>query len=312
MKKVKLSILAILIQSTLAFCQTTQEDFLVLQGPYFGQKKIDLKPELFADNILARNYNSFHSAIVFNPENNECYWQCDLGKQEFTIMWSRIKDGKWTKPEIAPFAKTEYRDDSPFISPDGQKLFFLSRRPLIEGEKPGKENIWVMDRLENGWSEPRPLPDYINSIPRIHWQISVDNKGNLYFSSNQMESRGRRGDILYSEFKDGAYANPEKLESIINSPDYEFSPFISPDGSYLLFSRETYGNGTCRIYITFKTKEGNWTEPVNLNDNYGIKGICPMITKDGKYLFYLDWVNSRSQPFWVNAEFIDELRSANL
>lgn len=309
MKKLISIIAVLLFLSVITKGQINYNIFPDLTGPYFGQKQVGQKPELFADNILARNYNSFHSAIVFNPENNECYWQCDFGKQEFTIMWSRIKDGKWTKPEIAPFAKTEYRDDSPFISPDGQKMFFLSRRPLIEGEKTGKENIWVMDRGENGWSEPKPLPDCINSIPRIHWQISVDNKGNLYFSSNQMESRGRRGDIYFSEYKNGTYANPVKLESIINSPDYEFSPFISPDGSYLLFSRETYGNGTCRIYITFKTNDGKWTEPINLNDKYGIKGICPIVTKDGKYLFYLDWVSSRSQPFWVEAKFIEELRN---
>jgi len=308
MKKTILIGVTIAFQSMIVLCQTSSNDFPFLKGPYFGQQPVGQKPELFADGILARNYNSFHSAIVFNPENNECYWQCDFGKQEFTIMWSKIRDGQWTKPEIAPFAKTEYRDDSPFISPDGSKLFFLSRRPLKEGEKNGKENIWVMDRIETGWSVPRPLPECINSIPGIHWQISVDMKGNLYFSSNQMESRGRRGDIYISEFINGSYSDPEKLVSIINTPDYEFSPFISPDGSYLLFARETYGNGNCRIYVTFKTYDGKWTEPINLYDSYGIKGICPIVTNDGKYLFYLDWVNSRSHPFWVNAEFIKELR----
>jgi hypothetical protein len=76
-----------------------------------------------------------------------------------------------------------------------------------------------------------------------------------------------------------------------------------------LFSRETYREGTCRIFVSFiKSQDGKWTEPVDLNDKYGIKGMCPMVTKDGKYLFYLDYVNSRSQPFWVSARFIEELR----
>ena len=69
-----------------------QDDFPLLQGKYFGQTPPGTNPELFADNILARNYNSFHSTIAFNPEGNECYWQCDFGKQEFTVMWSRIRD----------------------------------------------------------------------------------------------------------------------------------------------------------------------------------------------------------------------------
>ncbi|MFH1197141.1 MAG: hypothetical protein V1720_15700 [bacterium] len=306
MKNSLLTILSLIIIASNIFSQ--QNNSKNLSGPYLGQQLQGSTPEIFAEGILAKRYDSFHSTIAFTSAGDECYWQSDLSSNEFTISWARIENGKWTEPEIAPFAKIEYRDDCPFISPDGKKLFFISRRPLSKGEKAGKENIWFMDRMESGWSEPQPLPSNINDMSRIHWQVSVDNEGNLYFSIHQNESRGRRGDIYCSKLVNGNYIDPEKLDEVINSPDYEFSPFISPDGSYLLFSRETYGNGRCRIYISFKTKTGKWTEPINLYESYGIKGICPAVTKDNKYLFYLDYINSHSQPFWTDTKFIDELR----
>ena len=283
-------------------------DFPVLKGQYFGQEPPGITPELFADGILANKYHSFHSCLMFSAHGEECYWQARLSNRERVLVYSKLENGKWTPPEIASFSKIEYADDCPFISPDGKKLFYISRRPIKKGIESNKENIWVVEETLSGWGEPKPLPPTINAMSVIHWQISVDQKNNLYFSTYQMERTGRRGDIYCSEFLNGEYAEPEKLGPNINAPDYEFSPFISPDGSYILFSREKYGVGTCRIFISFSDDSGNWSEAKDLNGFYGIKGICPVVSKDEKYLFFLDYINSFSQPFWTDAKFIEELR----
>lgn len=282
-------------------------DFSEFKGIYLGQKTPNNTPVFFANGLIANNYRSFHSSIVFTPDGTECYWQCRIGNNKFTIMWSRIVSGKWTKPEIAPFAKVEYRDDVPFVSPDGKKIFFISRRPLKPGDSGGKENIWVVDIGKDIIRDPIPLPQNINSLPSIHWGISVDAVGNLFFSINKYEQQGRRGDIYYAKYKNGTYSDPIKLSRTINTSDYEFSPFISPDGSYIIFSREYYGVGNCKLFISFLGKDGNWEEPIDLIENYGIKGICPLVTRDGKYLFFLDYYNSHSQPYWVDASFIEKL-----
>jgi len=312
MKSNSVIIMAIMYFIPFLGCDAQNEkkeiDLSSLRGPYLGQKPPGETPEFFADGIIANKYLSFHSSLIFTPDGNECYWQCQVNKNQYTILSSKIKDGKWTPPEIAPFAIIEYRDDSPFISPDGKRFFFISRRPLNKNDQGGKENIWVMERTDQGWSEPEPLPPCINSLTGIHWQISVDQQGTLYFSTHKNESRGRRGDIYHSEFANGNYSNPVKLGNKINSADYEFSPFISPDGSYLIFSREKYGIGAYRLFISYKDKTGNWTEAINLYESNGIKGICPIVSKDAKYLFFLDYYKSHSQPFWVDAGFIKNLK----
>ncbi|MFH2048990.1 MAG: hypothetical protein ABIJ12_06060 [bacterium] len=283
-------------------------DFQTLTGPYFGQQPPGKTPELFADSIIANRYKSFHTSLMFSSDGTACYWQAEYTPGEEFIAYSNIENERWTTIEIAPFSKIGYRDDAPFISPDGTKLFFISIRPLEKGVESHKENIWVMERSGKSWGEPKPLPQLINSIPRIHWQMSVDSLNNLYFSAYQKESRGFRGNIYCSEFVNGEYTEPVMLDHNINTSDYEFSPFISPDGSYLLFSRQLYGKGSCRIFISFRNEDDTWGEAINLYDTYGIKGICPIVSNDNKYLFFLDYVKSHSQPFWVDASFIEKLR----
>src|SRR4029079_9052859 len=77
------------------------------------------------------------------------------------IVGARFVDGRWTMPEVAPFSG-RYSDADPFITADGKKFYFISRRPA-----PGKTSrdldIWVMDKTETGWSEPRNLGQPVNS-----------------------------------------------------------------------------------------------------------------------------------------------------
>jgi WD40 repeat protein len=283
-------------------------DFSGLKGEYLGQKPPRITPELFADGILANKYRSFHSSLMFSKNGEECYWQARLSGRESALVYSKMENENWTSPEIVSFSRIEYKDDCPFVSPDGKALFFISRRPIEKGIESNKENIWVVKKTSSGWGAPEPLPQIINSMSIIHWQISVDRQKNLYFSTYQMESSGRRGDIYCSKILNGEYAEPVKLGPNINTSDYEFSPFISPDNSYIIFSREKYGEGSCRLFISFSDEKGDWAEAKDLNEWHGIKGICPIVSKDEKYLFFLDYVNSFTQPFWTDAKFIEELR----
>ena len=109
-----------------------------------------------------------------------------------------------------------------------------------KGEPIKGENIWVMDRTAAGWSEPTPLPPAINSLSK-HWQISVDREGDLYFGVwkvDPVSRRTREHDIYCSRNRNGQYGTPETLGPEINAPDSrQYSPYVVPDGSYLVFTR---------------------------------------------------------------------------
>ena len=291
----------------------SDQKFPVLKGPYLGQAGPGDKPQLFALDIVTTQY-MIHGNVVFTPDGLEAYWSgtyptAGSDSLDYQILMMRQENGIWRAPRLAPFCRLEYQDDCPFVSPDGQRIFFLSKRPL----KPGgplaeKENIWSAERTREGWGEPRPLGDDVNALS-VHWQVSTDRKGNLYFGGQDPAGK-TMSDIFVVRPTKGKYLKPEKLDPTVSSDDLEHSPFIAPDGSYLIFSRASQQRRQLGIFISFKNKDGRWGEPVCLNDIIGCPTAtqCTYVTPDGKYLFYVSWLSSDWASYWVKSDFIEKLR----
>ncbi len=261
--------------------------FPVLAGEYMGQTKPGSRAVPFAPGIVASNsQHAYHSAMAWTPDGNEMYWSVYVGEEEIPFLFqSKNVKGLWTKPEI--FSK----GDAPFISPDGKRFFFIGIREVAETYK---EAVFVREKTASGWSEAKELPETINSVPGIHWQLSVDRKGNLYFGAQLEGSDASR--IYYAEYSDGRYSEPKIVESLKDVGAH--SPFIAPDGSYMIISKEGEG-----LNLLFKNKDGSWTPGINLADSLGIAGECSIVTPDGKYLFFLCSVS-----YWADTSFIEKLR----
>jgi len=270
-------------------------DFPNLTGPYLGQKPPGKTPEPFAVDIP--ELQNLHGMIRFSPDGKAAYWK-PVWRPVEPILVSRMENGQWTAPTTAPFSAANQGDDSPFLSPDGRKIFFISQRPPVIGKQaPKKERIWVTERISEGWSEPRLLPDIINSMDGIHWQFSVDNEGNLYFGARG----GHEGEIYWAKYKDGQFSIPEKLESEINAAGiYNYAPYIYPDGRLLLFSRSR-AKDPAKIFVSVKQKDGTWTEAKMLLDN----AARPAVVPNGEVLFF---ARGDGITCWVDAGFIEELR----
>jgi hypothetical protein len=184
-----------------------------------------MDPLYFASSFIKGN---LHTSPVFMPDGSEVYWS----SQGARIYTMRLENRYWTQPEQIAFSAslTDYRD--PFISPSGDKLFFLSKGTLPNSQLPEKENIWFVEREGNGWGEPRPLGEEVNALD-IHWQISVAANGNLYFASVETGFE----DIYVSKHIDNQYIKAELLGVPINSEQFETTPYIAPDESYIIFTR---------------------------------------------------------------------------
>ena len=262
---------------------TESQKFPILSGLYLGQKPPGKMPERFAPDIFIYN----HSTVTVSPDGKEMYWNSGPKFGEGPIMMTKIVDGKWIKPVEAPFSGKQYSkfDDCPFVSPDNKRLFFISMRPL-GSRADNKENIWYVERTSSGWSEPKPVSEEINAM-KLHWQISVSKDGTLYFNGRNEEGPF----IRYSRCVNGVYAKPE------NTGIDGMSPYISPDESYLLFSRLVSNRPV--PFLCFKSKGDKWNEPIDLQQYIG-NNVCCIVSPDGKYLF--------KDSYWVDASFIEELR----
>jgi len=87
-------------------------------------------------------------------------------------------------------------------------------------------------------------------------------------------------------------------------------PYIAPDGGYLIITKAEGGE---ELSIHFKKKDGTWTKGIEISNGIGIKGaFCPIVTHDGRYLFFVCGIDGKYAPFWVETSFIQDLREAAL
>jgi ankyrin repeat protein/Tol biopolymer transport system component len=280
-----------------------------LKGEYLGQRKPGMKPELFAPDIVSTEKNELNA--VFAPDEKEFYFtrRSSSPGGSGTIMFMEDQNGRWTRPRSASFSGT-YSDVDMFISRNGEELFFCSNRPLPGDKEPKKDtDIWVVRRKGSGWDKPRHLGWPVNS-DRNDYYPTLTHSGTLYFSSHREGSKGEN-DIFRAEYADGGYAAPANLGDAINTEYREFDPFIAPDESFLIFSSgRPGGRGEADLYISFRRSDGTWSQAQNMGEavNSSASDYTPMLSPDGKYLFFTSGRAGVDDIYWVDAGILRKFR----
>ncbi len=153
----------------------------------------------------------------------------------------------------------------------------------------------------SGPSSPPGLEDYYPTLTR---------EGTLYFSSNRPGGFGEN-DVYRARRLNGQWTAPENLGRPVSSEFREFDPFIAPDESYVIFaSTRPGGLGGADLYVSFRERNGAWGEPKNMGPgvNSPASDYTPMLSPDGKYLFFTSGREGQDDIFWVDAGVIAALR----
>jgi dipeptidyl aminopeptidase/acylaminoacyl peptidase len=251
------------------------------------------EPTIFADGVISTR--DFEASITFSPDGNVAYFVKATPDLSFrVILVSRLEKGKWTVPEVAPFSG-EYSDTDPCFSPDGTKLYFASRRP-VEGTTPKPDlDLWVVEKTNTGWGEPRHLTAPVNTESQ-ETSPSVTADGTLYFASNRAGGKGSF-DIYRSKLADGNFGAPENAGDGINTPGPELQVFVTPDDNLLLFAAigRPDGQGSVDLYLSKRT-EGAWSKPTNLGNKINSQGAdtAPRISWDRRHFY---WTSTRGYGF---------------
>ncbi|UCC30550.1 MAG: PD40 domain-containing protein [Phycisphaerales bacterium] len=281
------------------------ERYPALRGPYLGQRPPSTKPEVFAPGIISST-NINHSAPAFSLDGNEVYWSRVLeDPPRVRILYMQQVEGHWTKPGLAPFSSNA-DDDCPVFSPDGRRLYFVSHRPAEDSGLDGKENIWYVEKEGPGWKDVKPVSSVVNKM-NLHWQVSVSSDYTLYFSASQDKTTR----IYRSRLVDSSYAEPKALPYPINSGSGEETPWVAPDESYIIFSSQRKGGlGGADLYISFRNKQKDWLEPVNLGPKVNSRSyeLLPYVSPDQKYLFFVSARGGEYDVYWVESKIIEQLR----
>ena len=301
-----------------------KDDFPLLEDPYLGQSPPGSKPQLFMPGLISTNY--INHCIGFLKEGRVCVFSI----WEKGTFYLYEKDGRWTQPEKVPWQNEQGTTDFA-AGPDGNTIYFQSRRPTAPDDEKQETNIWKVGWTGEGWTEPVLLPSPPNTAEFSEAYPSVAPDGSVYFfTSSRPDSR--IADIYRSKYIDGSYLEAERLPDPINSDYYEVDPFIAPDGSYLLFGSDRPGGyGLMDLYISFLKEDGSWANPINTGPELNPFGIATRmsVTPDGKYYFFPsrhetgiskgeEYTSANIEKwgdydiYWVDTGFINNLRGQSL
>lgn len=317
-----------------AACRNRQTSFPVLRGPYLGQTPPGNTPKIFAPGIISTGL--YTRDIAISKDGKEIYF-CVSDGELSAIFVTGLTENGWTEPAIAPFSGKGFLDFEPHISPDGDRLFFLSNRPPHNQEPQSgwhHQNIWMITRTGTGWSEPQLVDEPI-STEESEFYPSVTNSDVLYFTRAGKNGVAR---IYRSRLENGRYEKPEMVPLAVPESGLLFNAFISPQEDFLMTCALNIDptNKDQDYYISFRSPAGEWSKLIKFGPEINAPGDnanSACVTPDGKYLFFSSSrrdparpevrsgttlrtiVNSKSEPgygssaiYWVDAKIIEGLK----
>lgn len=299
---------------------------------YLAQTPPGTTAELFAPGVVSTEAVELNS--VFSPDGLEFFFTRLIegpdetgdypGKTRSIMHHMVYENGAWSEARplrLFPDAPHTWAADMA-VSPDGQLLYFMGPHPVEPESERSDLNLWVSSRVNGEWSMAEPLPAPINSeANEIYSSVAAD--GSLYFTSNRPGSSASGASGLYraQALDNGGFGEPVNagIEPELGLGD----TFVAPDESYAIFaSRRDGGFGGGDLWVAFREADGGWGDPVNLGPDVNSETLdyCPMVTPDGKYLFFSrrnsnppdgGWPNvSEGDVYWIDASVIERLRPA--
>lgn len=290
-------------------CSQPKQIFLETKDAYFSLTQPGLIPVVFAPDIVSDSTWAEHCQVAVSPDGKEIYWSAwtteykteDGFKNTEQIFYSNFKNGKWSKPAMAEFTMNNPHglNGGPVFSPDGKRLFFYQvKSPWISSDM----NTYYVEKNDNG-----------------EWSTKPINVGEPYNTPNQdyspiFSKQGVAYKNLFGKIAKFTYANNKFTftDSTVIYKKYRqlWNFYMSPNEDYLIFSdMQKGGYGDVDLYISFKTNDDKWGEPINMGDkiNTSARERFPMVSPDGKYLFFMRHTKTQDF-FWVSTEIIKELK----
>jgi Tol biopolymer transport system component len=253
---------------------------------------------IFAAGVISDTNEQWR--ITFTPDGRTAYFSESAGffpfTRQATIYMSRRVSDRWSDPQVASFSGT-FSDIDPFISPDGDRLYFSSIRP-VAGVTRGDLDIWMVSRTAAGWGDAIRLGAEVNTeADELYPSASAD--GTLYFASGpRAPAAGRHWDIYRAASSPDGFTMRENLGAAVNtSPSssdanlqsaWDFNPEISVDGKTLVFTSLRPGFGFGDLYASH-LRDGAWTPAQNLGPavNSAADEYHPTLSRDGEELYFV-------------------------
>lgn len=186
------------------------------------------KPRLFSKYLRTRlndgpaTFNTTGDTVYFS---NNLITQGNLRKisasrNKLGIFYAVREENKWTRIREMRFNNEWYNISTPYLSPEGKRIYFSSDKP----DGFGGSDIYYSERKGEYWSDPVNLGPVINTKGNESYPF-ITAGGDLYFSSDGHPGFGGK-DIFYSRMVKGKWLKPVRLDNPVNS-QYDDFAFIT-------------------------------------------------------------------------------------
>jgi WD40-like Beta Propeller Repeat len=205
---------------------------------------------------------------------------------------SHLDGDRWSEPTVLPFSGRGY-DSDPFLTADGKRLYFASRRP-VDGRAHRDRDIWYADRTAAGWSAPQRLPAPVNSSADEAYPVVVRD-GSLYFTSSPRDSTALNVDTYRAQWLGDRFGPPAELKGDSDRVYGRLQAYVSPNESYMIFvswhdddtktEAGIYSPGD--LYVSERAN-GAWLRGRHLPAPINSAGAerAPMVSADGRTLYF--------------------------
>jgi Tol biopolymer transport system component len=145
----------------------------------------------------------------------------------FVVEWT---GADWGEPRPLTGANSATHDNYPAVAANGS-LYFASQRP----GGAGGNDLWRAARVDGSYHAATNLTS-LNSPHSDADPFIAPDESYMVFSSGRLGGLGQ-GDLYVSFRRRGRWTEPRSLGPLVNTDDYEYTPWITSDGRWLYFSR---------------------------------------------------------------------------
>jgi outer membrane protein OmpA-like peptidoglycan-associated protein len=182
------------------------------------------KPRLFSKD-LKTPFND--GPATFNKTRDTVYFSRNLivegrlneltGPKNRLGIFYAVRDGdRWVRIRDMRMNNEWYNVSTPWLSPDGKRLYFASDQP----DGYGGSDLYYSQWKKDYWDDPVNLGPVINTPGNESYPF-VNNAGELFFSSDGHKGHGGK-DIFFSRFADSIWLTPVPLDAPVNSVNDDF------------------------------------------------------------------------------------------
>jgi outer membrane protein OmpA-like peptidoglycan-associated protein len=220
------------------------DTYLYLAEAYHLNDSLDKALSLFNDlkKKLGNTEEDVQRGDYIDLQIRDCRYALEMKKKPLTILWDLY----------APWLGNYPGASNPVVSKSDSVFVFTQKTE-------GKTRI-LCSYKKGQWELPGDITKQLGGYNRLYTNSITGNGRTLILFMDD----GGDGNLYYSERKDTTWTRIKTLGKPVNTVYWESHGFITPDGKRIyLSSNRPGGEGNLDIWISDKTAEGTWGEPVN-------------------------------------------------